>query len=111
MAPLLRVPRAVGPTETRTWHPLPCRFPEYMSTTPVEVDLGPGETIYIPRKWPHCVLSLTDTVSLTVNFLPRCHRKEVLEKARVSPPFNTPPHHHPRERALPTVGTYFECGL
>lgn len=48
----------------------------------MEVTLEAGETIYIPRKWPHCVLSLTDTVSLTVNFLPKCHRREVLDKAR-----------------------------
>lgn len=44
-----------------------------------------GETIYIPRKWPHCVFSLTDTVSLTINFLPKCYRKDIVEKVRGGP--------------------------
>ena len=42
--------------------------------------LPAGETIYIPRLWPHYVESLEDTVSLTVNFLPKCNRTRVLEK-------------------------------
>ena len=57
------------------------RFPELKKATPVVVDLAEGETIYIPRKWPHYAVSLTPTVSLTVNFCSAANRRAVLELA------------------------------
>lgn len=54
------------------------RFVDFDKATPVELLLKPGETLYIPRKWPHFALGLDATVSLTLNFLPRCHRQAVM---------------------------------
>lgn len=34
-----------------------------------EITLKPGEVVFIPRAWPHYALSLTDSISLTWNFV------------------------------------------
>ena len=39
-----------------------------------------GETVYIPRKFPHYAVALTHTVSLTVNFLASANRRNVVER-------------------------------
>ena len=44
-------------------------FPDFAQAVAIETVLEPGEVIYLPRKWPHAVDGLTDTVSLTVNFM------------------------------------------
>ena len=49
--------------------PDPERFPDFSRAVPVKAVLKPGEIIYLPRKWPHAVDGLTETVSLTVNFM------------------------------------------
>lgn len=62
-----------GPGGAPEWADLrapdPQRFPEFSRATPIETVLEPGEIIYLPRKWPHAVDGLTETVSLTVNFM------------------------------------------
>ena len=45
-------------------------FPNFHKATPAQAILGAGEILYIPRKWPHQAVALTDTVSLTLNFCP-----------------------------------------
>ena len=57
------------------------RFPRWREAPRVEAEVGPGDVIYIPRRWPHHVRSLDDTLSLTVNFCARCNAAAVLEHA------------------------------
>jgi len=52
-------------------------FPEFHSATAVETILLPGEVIYIPRRWPHYVVGLDDTVSVTINFMSKVNHKAV----------------------------------
>ena len=56
------------------------RFPDFAKATPVVAVVEAGETIYIPRGWPHYAVALSAGVSLTVNFLSRTNRRRVLEK-------------------------------
>ena len=55
--------------------------PDFAKATPVVAVVAAGETIYIPRGWPHYAVALEAGVSLTVNFLARANRRRVLEKA------------------------------
>lgn len=48
----------------------PALFPDFHKATPAQAILRAGEIIYIPRRWPHHAVSLTDAVSLTLNFCP-----------------------------------------
>ena len=57
------------------------RFPDFHKAIPIEFVLEEGETVFIPRKWPHFAVALNHTVSLTVNFLSACNRKACVEKA------------------------------
>jgi ribosomal protein L16 Arg81 hydroxylase len=41
--------------------------------------LRAGEIIYIPRRWPHHALALTDAVSLTLNFCPTAAQSKVVK--------------------------------
>merc|ERR1712157_286744 len=54
------------------------RFPNFHRATPLEFILHPGETVFIPKKWPHYAVALDDSVSLTVNFLSKVNRRAVL---------------------------------
>ena len=42
------------------------RFPD---VHPIEWTLGPGETIFVPSGWAHCVKSLDPTLSICSNFI------------------------------------------
>jgi hypothetical protein len=55
-------------------------FPNFRRATPVVAVVGTGETIYIPRGWPHYAVALSAGVSLTKNFLSRANRRAVLEE-------------------------------
>ena len=55
-------------------------FPESRNAVPAVADLGPGDVVYIPRKWPHWVCALEDSVSLTENFLTPFNKKDVRGK-------------------------------
>ena len=55
------------------------RFPDFAKAVPVVAVVEAGETIYIPRGWPHYAVALSAGVSLTVNFLSRANRRRVLE--------------------------------
>ena len=55
-------------------------FPNFRRATPVVAVVGAGETIYIPRGWPHYAVALSAGVSLTKNFLSRANRRAVLEE-------------------------------
>ena len=55
-------------------------FPTFRRATPVVAVVGKGETIYIPRGWPHYAVALSAGVSLTKNFLSRANRRRVLEE-------------------------------
>lgn len=49
------------------------RFPLLRHTHPYECVLSPGETIFVPGGWPHYVVSLDPTISLTSNYMgPGC---------------------------------------
>ena len=49
------------------------RFPRFRETTPVEAMIGPGDTIFAPSGWPHWVVSLDATLSITSNYMgPGC---------------------------------------
>ena len=47
------------------------KFPLFDRATPCQTLLGPGEIIYIPRRYPHHAIATEDSVSLTLNFLPK----------------------------------------
>jgi histone arginine demethylase JMJD6 len=49
------------------------RHPLYRKAQPVEATIGPGDTIFVPSRWAHWVVSLDATISLTSNYMgPRC---------------------------------------
>jgi hypothetical protein len=49
------------------------RYPLYRQTRPLECTIGPGDTLFIPSGWIHCVTSLDATISLGSNFIgPGC---------------------------------------
>ncbi|KAJ1485793.1 hypothetical protein T484DRAFT_1792121, partial [Baffinella frigidus] len=52
----------------------PACFPDQAKAVPAQVLLGPGEIIYIPRKWPHHAVAQTASISLTLNFAPAAAR-------------------------------------
>jgi lysine-specific demethylase 8 len=62
------------PLRTLHWHhsrvafeaPDPAAFPRFREARPLQVDLGPGEMLFIPRGWWHHFESLD--ASLAVNF-------------------------------------------
>ena len=57
------------------------KFPNFHRAVPLEFVLRPGETVYIPRGWPHYAVGLDATVSLTVNFLSRANRRAAVDRA------------------------------
>ena len=58
------------------------KFPDFDKAIPIETVLQPGETIYLPRKWPHFVEGLDDSISLTVNFMCPWSKPYVLPKLK-----------------------------
>lgn len=49
--------------------------PLYRHARPVEATIGPGDTIFVPSRWAHWVVSLDATISLTSNYMgPGCFR-------------------------------------
>ena len=49
------------------------RFPLFRKAKPLEATIGPGDIIFVPGGWPHYVVSLDPTISLTHNFMgPGC---------------------------------------
>lgn len=59
------------------------RFPLYRQARPVECTLGPGETIFVPGRWAHHVVSLDPTISLTANYMgPGCFAPALTNAAR-----------------------------
>jgi hypothetical protein len=49
------------------------RFPLYRKARPLEAVIGPGDIIFVPGGWPHYVVSLDPTISITHNFMgPGC---------------------------------------
>eukprot|EP00960_Hanusia_phi_P042307 755419-Hanusia_phi.AAC.2 len=54
-------------------------FPDQSKAVPAQSILKAGEIIYIPRKWPHHALALSESISLTLNFAPLCVRKSILK--------------------------------
>lgn len=41
------------------------RFPEFAAIAPISVDIGPGDAMFIPVHWWHCVESLTSELGFT----------------------------------------------
>lgn len=56
------------------------RFPRWREAVPVlDEVLTPGDAIYIPAGWYHTAIAVTDSVSLTWNFIHRVHRERFQE--------------------------------
>ena len=45
--------------------PDPVRFPRFASTEQISLTVGPGEALFIPVGWWHCVEALTTSISLS----------------------------------------------
>lgn len=45
------------------------KYPRYRNVKPVEATIGPGDTIFVPSRWAHWVVSLDPTISLTGNYM------------------------------------------
>src|SRR2546426_2235846 len=49
------------------------RFPLFRQAKAVECTIGPGDTIFVPSRWAHWVISLEAGISLTYNYMgPGC---------------------------------------
>ena len=49
------------------------RFPLFRQAHPLECTIGPGETVFVPSRWIHYVVSLDPTISLSSNYMgPGC---------------------------------------
>jgi hypothetical protein len=57
-------------------HPDDGRFPRWRQARP-ELDevLEPGDAIFIPAGWYHTAVALTDSVSITWNFVHEIHER------------------------------------
>jgi hypothetical protein len=56
------------------------RFPRWREAVPVlDEVLAPGDAIYIPAGWYHTAIAVTDSVSITWNFVHRVHAKRFRE--------------------------------
>ena len=40
------------------------RYPKFRDAEPIELTIGPGELLFVPRLWPHHVRSLDFSASL-----------------------------------------------
>jgi Cupin-like domain len=59
------------------------RFPLFRRAKPLESTIGPGDIIFVPGGWPHYVISLDPTISLTHNFMgPGCFRSSLSSSIR-----------------------------
>jgi len=55
-------------------HPDPARFPNFSRATPIFEDtLSPGEIVFFPSGWFHDVTSVSDSISITWNFIHACN--------------------------------------
>lgn len=59
------------------------RFPRWRSAQPAfEEVVGPGDAIFIPAGWHHAAVALSDSISLTWNFVHRTHERRFAEYLR-----------------------------
>lgn len=49
------------------------RHPLFSRATPIEVDLGPGETLLVPSGWWHTSLTLESCISISSSFVSKHH--------------------------------------
>lgn len=56
-------------TRVRVDAPDLVKHPRYRDARPVEATIGPGDTIFVPSRWAHWVVSLDPTISLTGNYM------------------------------------------
>lgn len=67
-------------------HPNEELFPDFHKAKPGYQDvLSPGEVLYIPSGWFHHVISLTDSISITWNFVHAAMREKFCEHLKKHP--------------------------
>ncbi|MEH2178715.1 cupin-like domain-containing protein [Nostoc sp.] len=62
------------------------KFPLYVNTTPVEVNLEAGEIIFVPIRWFHHVINIENSISLASNFINEWCSEIVFEAVRNEAP-------------------------
>jgi len=58
------------------------RHPLFERATPIEVDLGPGETLLVPSGWWHTSLTLEPCISISSSFVSRHHWNAFAQEMR-----------------------------
>jgi len=48
-----------------TWGPNLEQYPDFSNVTPIEVEIGPGDALFIPVGWWHHITSLSATISVS----------------------------------------------
>ena len=55
------------------------RSAEPASVRPLECVVGPGEMLFVPHGWWHCVFNLDDSIALTQNYVSASNLRDVLD--------------------------------
>jgi len=70
-------------------------LPDYGDATPWHFELGPGEVLFIPKRWPHEVFTVSACVTLTYNFIHLADLDWTYIRSRLRNIFSFPVSGHP----------------